>query len=148
MSNADARNQLNLVRRNEHHSARGGAFGTASIAAALVLATGVVIDLDMLWLLGLVVLGFVGLSVARPLRLRLDWSDRVGMSLLVVGGGLVVVAAYLLTQSLVRSFDSGAPNTLSACAATLAIFVVCLPVLVRLATRGLSPGQQRRGGNG
>lgn len=86
MSNADARNQLNLVRRNEHHSARGGAFGTASIAAALVLATGVVIDLDMLWLLGLVVLGFVGLSVARPLRLRLDWSDRVGMSLLVVGG--------------------------------------------------------------
>ena len=147
MSNEDARNQLNLVRRTERLSARGGAFGTASIAAVLVLATGVVIDLDMLWLLGLVVLGFIGLSVARPIRLRLDWSDRVGVSLLIVGG-LVVVAAYLLTQSLVRSFDSGAPNTLSACAATLAIFVVCLPVLVRLATRRLSPGQQRRLGNG
>ncbi len=147
MSSEDARNRLNLVRQTERRSARRGAFGTASVAATLVIATGVVIDIDMLWLLGLVVLGFVGLSVARPVRLRLDWSDRVGVSLLVAGG-LTVVASYLLAQSPVRSFEWGAPNTLSACAATLVIFVACLPVLVRLATRGVAAGQQGRLSNG
>ncbi len=146
MNNDDARNQLNLVRQTELRSARWGAFGTAFVAAVFVIATGVVIDLDMLWLLGLVVLGFVGLSVARPVRLRLDWSDRVGVSLLVVGV-IAVIAAYLLTQSLVRSFELSAPNTLSAFAAALVIFGVCFPVLVRLAARGVSAGQQGRLGN-
>jgi hypothetical protein len=144
MSNDDARNRLNLVHRVEHRSARLGAIGTAACIAVLVIAAAVVVDLEMLWLLGLVVIGFVGLFAARPLRLRLDWSDRFGVGLLVAAG-LLTVATYLVVQFIIRSMDSSIPNTLSALAAAVVIFGACLPALIRLATRGPASRQGTSG---
>lgn len=146
MNSEDAQNRLTLARQGQRRSARWGAFGTAAITAVLVIALGVVIDLDMLWLLGLVALGFVGLSVARPLQLRLNWSDRIGVVLLVASG-FAVVAAYLLTQFLTRSSEWDAPNTLSSLVAALVIFIACMPALVRLATPGVPVSRQARPGN-
>lgn len=146
MSTDDAKKRLELARQIERRSAKRGAFGAAFITAVLVVALGAVVDLDMVWLAGVVALGFAGLSVARPLRLHLDWTDRLGASLLAVGA-LAAIAAYLLTQFLARSLELGAPNTLSALATAVVIFAVCLPALVRLATRGVKVGPQERHGN-
>ncbi|WP_431031095.1 hypothetical protein [Plantibacter sp. RU18] len=146
MNEEDARNRLSASRDASHRSARQGALGTAVITAALVIALGAVVDLEMLWLLGLVVLGFVALSVARPLKLRLDWSDRRGM-LLFAASGLAVIAAYLLTQWLARSVGWVAPNTISAFASAVVIFAACLPALARLATGQAAVGRQRKSGD-
>ena len=133
MNNHDALDSLNSARAAARRSARRGAFATAVIAASLIIAIGVVVDLEMLWLLALVVLGYVGLSVARPLKLRLNWSDRTG-AVLFVASALAAVAVYLLVQALARSATWPTPNTVSALAAAGMIFLACLPALVRLAT--------------
>lgn len=134
MNSEDAQDRLTLAREASRRSAHRGAVATAAITAVLVIALGVVVDLEMPWLLGLVVFGFVGLSVARPVKLRLDWSDRVG-AVLLVASGLLAVAVYLLVQWLTRSAGWDAPNTFAALAAAAVILVACLPALMRLATR-------------
>lgn len=134
MNSEDAQDRLSIAREASRRSARRGAVATAAITAVLVIALGVVVDLEMPWLLGLVALGFVGLSVARPVKLRLNWSDRTG-AVLLVASGLVAVAVYLLMQWLTRSAGWDAPNTFSALAASVVILVACLPALMRLATR-------------
>lgn len=134
MNHEETRRRLDLARQNQMRAARSGALRTALVMAVLLVAVAVVVDLDMLWLLSLVVLGFVGLSLARPMRLRLDWSDRSGVVLLIVSI-VAVVVAYVLTQTFVRSLEWTAPNTLSALVAALVLFVACTPILIRLATR-------------
>lgn len=129
----DAGGRLEIVRRLERRSAQRGAFGAICAAAALLVALGVVIDLEQLWLAGLVGLGFVGVTMARPVRLRLDWSDSRG-AVLVIVSFLAVIAAYLVMQYIARSADWSAPYTASALAAAVMMFVACLPALSRLAT--------------
>lgn len=146
MNHDDAQDRLNAARDASRRAARQGALGTAVITSVLIIALGVVVDLDMLWLLGLVALGFVALSVSRPLKLRLDWSDRLG-TLLLTMSGVVVAAVYVLVQWAARSADLVAPNTVSALAAAVVVFAVCLPALVRLASGGPSVGGRPRTGD-
>lgn len=141
----DAGGRLETVRRLESRSARRGAFGAVCAAAALLVALGVVIDLEQLWLAGLVGLGFVGLMTARPVRLRLDWSDARG-AVLVIASFLAVIAAYLVMQYIARAVQWSAPNTASALAAAVLMFLVCLPALSRLARS--RAGRARRTGPG
>ncbi|MDN6533990.1 MAG: hypothetical protein L0K63_06925 [Yaniella sp.] len=85
----------------------------------------------MVWLSGLIVLGQASLWAARPLRSRLDWSDRVG-TWLVVGGGILVTAAYIAVQFPLRSAGVTTPNTMGALAAVVVILLVCRAGLQRL----------------
>ena len=85
----------------------------------------------MVWLFGLSVLGQASLWAARPLRSRLDWSDRVG-TWLVVGGGILVIAAYIAVRFPLRSAGVTTPNTMGAFAAVVVILLVCRAGLQRL----------------
>lgn len=134
MNNDDAQKNLDLAREGQRRAARTGALAAAAVTAVMIIAYAAVVDLDMLWLLGVVTLAVVVLSVARPIRLRLDWSDRRGV-VLFVASILAVIGVYVATQALVRALDWAAPNTISALIAAVVIFVVCAPALVRLATR-------------
>ncbi|WP_198671756.1 hypothetical protein [Desertihabitans aurantiacus] len=108
--------------------------------SAAVLAVGVVVDLELVWLSGLVALGVAGLWAARPLRPRLDWSDRIGSGL-VVGGAVLAVIAYIGVQLAVRAAGWPAPHTCSALAAAVVVLLVCRAGLQRLA----SPAAGARG---
>ncbi|SKC35776.1 hypothetical protein [Plantibacter cousiniae (nom. nud.)] len=132
MDHEDAQDRLNQARDASRRSARQGAFTTAILTAVLIIALGVVVDLDMVWLLGLVAIGFVALSLARPVKLRLDWSDRTGV-LLLTASGVAVAVVYVVTQWIARSAGVSVPNTVSAVVAAVVVFAVCLPALVRLA---------------
>ncbi|GAA2177733.1 hypothetical protein GCM10009847_05000 [Leucobacter tardus] len=132
MDEPEAQNQLNLIRRAQHKSARHGALLATVAMASLVLAIAVVVDLEMIWLLGIVVLGFVGAAAARPLRLRLNWSDRFGICLLALTI-VTTFGVYVLVQQVARSLEWPAPNTISAFSAAFLILTAGLPVLMRLA---------------
>jgi len=143
MDHEDAQDRLNQARDASHRSARQGALTTAILTAVLIIALGVVVDLDMVWLLGLVAIGFVALSLARPVKLRLDWSDRTGV-LLLTASGVAVAVVYVVTQWIARSAGVSVPNTVSAVVAAVVVFAVCLPALVRLAN-GSTPLGGRSG---
>lgn len=139
MDHEDAQDRLNQARDASRRSARQGALTTAILTAVLIIALGVVVDLDMVWLLGLVAIGFVALSLARPVKLRLDWADRTGV-LLLTASGVAVAVVYVVTQWIARSAGVSAPNTVSAIVAAVVVFAACLPALVRLATGSTSLG--------
>lgn len=136
MNGNEAEQRLATARSIGLRSAQRGAFAAALAGAALVTALGAVVDLEMLWLMALVALGFIGLSVVRPVRLRLDGSDRIGIALLAAGVA-AAVAANLLVQLLARSQDWPAPNTLAGLASAVLVLAACQPALRRLASRGL-----------
>ncbi len=131
----DAEQRLATARSIGRRSARRGAFAAAVAGAALVTALGAVVDLEMLWLLALVALGFIGLAVIRPVRLRLDGSDRIGIVLLIAAVAAAVVAN-LLVQLLARSQDWLAPNTLAGLASAVLVLAAFQPALRRLASGG------------
>ncbi|MBD8464670.1 hypothetical protein IFU30_00180 [Plantibacter sp. CFBP 8798] len=139
MDHEDAQDRLNQARDASRRSARQGALTTAILTAVLIIALGVVVDLDMVWLLGLVAIGFVALSLARPVKLRLDWADRTGV-LLLTASGVAVAVVYVVTQWIARSAGVSVPNTVSALVAAVVVFAVCLPALVRLANRSTPLG--------
>jgi len=143
MDHEDAQDRLNQARDASRRSARQGALTTAILTAVLITALGVVVDLDMVWLLGLVAVGFVALSLARPVKLRLDWADRTGV-LLLTASGVAVAVVYVVTQWIARSAGVSVPNTVSAVVAAGVVFAVCLPALVRLAN-GSTPLGGRSG---
>lgn len=84
----------------------------------------------MVWLSGLIVLGLASLWAARPLRSRLDWSDRAGMWL-VVGGGNLAIAAYVAAQFPLPLAGVTTANTMGALAAVVVILLVCRAGLQR-----------------
>ncbi len=140
MDSEEAAARLARTDRSTRLSARSGAWLTAAVVSAAVLAVGVVVDLELVWLSGLVALGVAGLWAARPLRPRLDWSDRIGSGL-VVGGAVLAVIAYIGVQLAVRAAGWPAPHTCSALAAAVVVLLVCRAGLQRLA----SPAAGARG---
>jgi ABC-type enterochelin transport system permease subunit len=138
MNSDDAAARLARVDEVRGMSAKTGAWITSLAVAVAVVAIGVVVDLEMLWLLGLVVLGLVGLWAVRPLRSRLQWSDRVGTAL-VVGGAVLALVADIAVQFPVRAAGWAAPNTIGALAAAVVILLVCRAGLQRLATAAPTP---------
>ena len=137
---SDASEQLLLVRQLERRSARRGALVAAILLAVLIIAIGAVTDLEMLWLFAFVAIGYVAVSMARPLKLRLDWSDRLGVTFLVLAV-LAVAATYIGVQFVARSLEFSAPNTGSGLVAALMVFVAVLPALVRLSSRRVDAGR-------
>ncbi|MDP3951974.1 hypothetical protein [Microbacterium sp.] len=132
MNSDEASARLVEVRRLGRLSAKSGAWATSIAVSVAVLAIGVVVDLEMLWLLGLVALGLVGLWAARPLRSRLAWSDRGG-AWLVVGGAVLALVADVAVQFPVRAAGWAAPNTMGALVAVVVILIFCRAGLQRLA---------------
>jgi hypothetical protein len=131
----EAAGRLAEVQRVNRRSAAFGAWVTVAVVSVAVLAMGVVNDLEMVWLSGLIVLGVVGLWMVRPLRSRVDWSDRAG-AWLVGGGGVLAVVAYVGVQIPVRAAGWEAPNTLGAVAAVVVILVLCRAGLERVVSAG------------
>ncbi|MEV4666397.1 hypothetical protein [Microbacterium sp. LWO12-1.2] len=102
------------------------------VISAAALANGVVLDLGMVYLSGLIVLGVVGLLSIRSIRPRLTWSDRIG-AWLVGGGAVLALAAYVAVQFPARAAGWIAPNTIGALAAIVVILIFCRAGLQRLA---------------
>lgn len=132
MDSNEAARRLAEVQRVNHLSVRRGAWVTSLVVSVAVLAIGVVLDLDMVHLSGLIVLAVVGLLSIRSIRPRLTWSDRVG-AWLVGGGAVLALAAYVAVQFPVRAAGWIAPNTIGALAAIVVILVFCRAGLQRLA---------------
>lgn len=133
MDHNEAADRLEEADRVRRLSARSGAWIAAVTASVAVLAMGVVADLDMWWLSGLVLLGLVGIWTAQPLRSRFDWSNLSG-AWLVGGGGVLAVAVYIAVQFPVRAAGWAAPNTIGAIAAIIVILVLCRAGLHRMAS--------------
>ena len=127
----EAAKHLAEAHRRRQQTAGSGAWTTAITASVAVLAVGVVADLDLWWLSGLVLLGLAGLWTMRPLRPRIDWTDPIG-AWLVGGGAVLVVAAYIAVQFPVRASGWPAPNTIGAIAAVIVILVLCRAGLQRM----------------
>lgn len=135
MNENEAEQRLATARSIGLRSAQRGARAAALAGAALVTALGAVVDLEMLWLMALVALGFIALAIIRPVRLRLHGSDRIGIALLTAAVA-AAVAANLLVQLLARSQDWLAPNTLGALASAVLVLAACQPAMRRLASHG------------
>ncbi|MGV0156342.1 hypothetical protein ACSW29_23685 [Rhodococcus sp. GB-02] len=133
MDSNEAANRLAEVRRMNRLSARKGARGTSLVLSVAALAIGAVLDLDMMYLSGLVVLAVVGLLSIGSIRPRLTWSDRGG-AWLVGGGAVLALAAYIAVQFPVRAAGWIAPNTIGALAAVVVILIFCRAGLQRLAS--------------
>ena len=129
----EAANHLAEVRRMNRLSARKGARATSLVLSVAALAIGAVLDLDMMYLSGLVVLAVVGLLSIGSIRPRLTWSDRGGVWL-VGGGAVLALAAYIAVQFHVRAAGWIAPNTIGALTAVLVILIFCRAGLQRLAS--------------
>lgn len=132
MDSHEAARRLAEVQRVNHLSVRRGAWVTSLVISAAALANGVVLDLGMVYLSGLIVLGVVGLLSIRSIRPRLTWSDRIG-AWLVGGGAVLALAAYVAVQFPARAAGWIAPNTIGALAAIVVILIFCRAGLQRLA---------------
>lgn len=132
MDSNEAASRLAEVHRINRLSARKGAWATSLVVSVAALAIGAVLDLDMVYLSGLVVLATIALLSIRSIRPRLTWTDRVGVWML--GGGIVLaIAVYIAVQFPVRAAGWLAPNTIGALAAVVVILVLCRAGLQRLA---------------
>lgn len=132
MDSNEAASRLAEVHRINRLSARKGAWATSLVVFVAALAIGAVLDLDMVYLSGLVVLATIALLSIRSIRPRLTWTDRVGVWML--GGGIVLaIAVYIAVQFPVRAAGWLAPNTIGALAAVVVILVLCRAGLQRLA---------------
>lgn len=132
MDSKEAADRLAEVRRVNILSTRKGAWVTSLVVSAAALVIGAALDLDMIYLLGLVVLGAIGLLSIRSIRPRLTWSDRVG-AWLVGGGAVLALAVYVAVQFPLRAAGWIAPNTVGAVAAVVVVLIVCRAGLQRLA---------------
>lgn len=132
MDSDEAAHRLAEVHRVKRLSVRRGAWVTSLVISAAALANGVVLDLGMVYLSGLIVLGVVGLLSIRSIRPRLTWSDRIG-AWLVGGGAVLALAAYVAVQFPARAAGWIAPNTIGALAAIVVILIFCRAGLQRLA---------------
>lgn len=128
----EAAQHLETARRTEQRSAQRGAWAATLVASATVLAIGVMADLEMWWIAGIVVIAFVALWAARPVRLRFDWSDRTG-AWMVVGGVILAAAAYIVVQFPVRAAGLATPNLIGAAVAVVVILLLCRAGLARMA---------------
>ncbi|VXB25761.1 conserved membrane hypothetical protein [Pseudoclavibacter sp. 8L] len=133
MDSNEAADRLAEVHRVNRLSSKKGAWVTSLLVSGAALLIGAVLDLDMIYLSGLVVLAAVGLLSIRSIRPRLTWTDRRG-AWLVWGGAALALAAYIAVQFPVRAAGWIAPNTIGALAAVIVILVFCRAGLQRLAS--------------
>ncbi|WP_181156575.1 hypothetical protein [Microbacterium sp. MYb66] len=132
MDRSEAAARLAEVQRVNRLSAGRGAWVTSLVASVGAVAIGAAIDLDLVYLTGLIVLAVVALLSIRSIRPRLAWSDRAG-AWLVGGGAALALAAYVAVQFPVRAAGWSAPNTIGALAAAVMILIFCRAGLQRLA---------------
>lgn len=144
MDSEEAATRLAEAHRMNRLSARSGAWATSLAVSAAILAIGIVVDLDTVWLSPLIVLGLVGLWAVRPVRSRLTWSDRGGVWL-IVGASILAIAADIAVQFPVRAAGWAAPNTVGALAAVVVLLTFCRAGLRRLASTSpaRTPGTTR-----
>lgn len=142
MDSNEAAHRLAEVHRVNRLSARKGAWITSLVLSGAALAIGIALDLNMIYLSGLIVLGTVGLLSIRSIRPRLIWSDRVG-AWLVGGGAALGLALYIAVQFPVRAAGWVAPNTIGALAAVVVILIFCRAGLQRLANASTAEASRK-----
>lgn len=143
MDSDEAAARLAAVKQTKSVSVRNGAWVASLVASAGALAIGLMLDMDMIYLSAFVVLGIVGLFSMLSIRLRLNWSDRLG-AWLVWGGALLALAVFAAVQFPVRAAGWILPNTIAAVAAIVVILLVCRPGLQRLASAPIPVASGKR----
>lgn len=132
MEHQAALDRLEESRHWRHRSVQAAASGASGVAGSYVVALGLVVDLEMWWIVGLLALAAVGLEARVSVRGRFDWSRRDGAAM-VIGGGLLALALYVGVQFPVRAADWSVPNTVGGVAAAVVILLVCRAGLLRMA---------------
>ena len=139
MDSREARETLaDVAARRQHTVDTGSApwpWPQMVLTAVLVVACGVVIDLDMIWVAGLLLTAAAGLWTSKLVSLRRTRSWAAAVTLSIVAA----LAADVGVQFVVRGADIPAPNTWGAAAAALVLLVVSRP----LQLRGIRDGKVR-----
>lgn len=102
-----------------------------TLAGAFV-AIGLTNDLDMVWLLALVIAGACAIVTTKGVKLRRTRSSR-GWSAALAATFFLALIVDIAVQFVVRGADLPLPNTLGAIAAALTVICVGRPVQARMA---------------
>jgi hypothetical protein len=97
-----------------------------------VLALGLLIDAEMIWLWALLVVAGLGVAWNRGVQLRPTRSSRQ-WRVALVGTFVLAFAADIAVQFVVRALQWPLPNTLGALGAAVTIALLSRPVQARLA---------------
>lgn len=131
MDSRDVRATLDDVAARRQHTLDVGS--TAShwprlvLTAVLVVAFGAMIDLDMIWVGGILLAAVVGLWGTKLVALRRTRSWGLAFALSFV----IAIGADIGVQFLVRARDLPSPNTWGAAAAAAVLLLVSRPLQVR-----------------
>jgi len=136
MKAQDAQAALNESARRRQQTVQAGSapwpWSLVLSAAATLVAIGVVTDLDMIWLYGLVILAAWPIVTTNGVKLRRTRESRGWAAALAVTF-LLALLADIAVQFVVRGADLAMPNTLGAAAAAATVIAVCRPVQARMA---------------
>jgi len=102
------------------------------MAASTLVALGLIIDLNVIWMTALLILGAWGIFKTNEVKLRETRSSR-GWAVALGATFFLALAADVAVQFVVRDAELALPNTWGAAAAALTIIVVSRPVQARLA---------------
>jgi hypothetical protein len=97
-----------------------------------VLALGILVDAEMVWLWVLLILLGVGVAWNNGVRLRPTRASRP-WRVALAGTFVLAFVAHVLAQFPARALDWPLPNTIGAAAACLVIVALARPVQARLA---------------
>lgn len=134
MDHQEAAARLQEHRQLERTSARAASWSLAGSLAGLAIGIGIVIDADMIWLVGLFVVGWSASFGRSAVKARTADADRRRVGFFS-GSLLLALVAYVLVQFPVRDADWPVPNTIGGLAAAAVILLVARPCYLRMVAR-------------
>ena len=134
----DIHEARSALAESQHRQQQTIAAGTARwswrsvlIGAGAFVAYGVALDLDMVWLVGLLVLAVVGLGGRTLVKLRGKPSR--GWAAALAATFVIALLADIAVQFVIRGADLPMPNTFGGLAAALTVILLGRPIQARLA---------------
>lgn len=137
MDHQEAAARLQEHRQLERTSARAASWSIAGSLAGLAVATGILVDAEMVWLLFVLVLFWSASFGRAAVKARTADADPRATGLFA-GSLLVAFAVYVLVQFPVRDAGWAVPNTIGGLAAAAVILLLGRPAFARMITRGRS----------
>lgn len=133
MDAQEARTALDDVERRQQQTVAAGTApwswkGLLACAAAFV-AYGLLIDQDMIWLVGLLIVGIVAVGGRRLVQLRRRPADR--WTAVLAGTFVLALLVDIAVQWIVRGAELLLPNTWGAAAAALTVILIGRPLQAR-----------------
>jgi len=136
MNSQEAQAALVESRRRQQQTVQAGSapwpWSLVLTAAGTLVAIGLITDLDMIWMMALVILGAWGIFTTSGVKLRETRSSR-NWGVALGATFALALAADIAVQFVVRGADLPLPNTWGAAAAALTIIIVSRPVQARMA---------------